>query len=408
MKDLASLLTANFSVDWYEAVAVVREIADRLVNTSNDRAVPELRQIRLSSEGRVEFIGVTPTDEPVRRMGQLLQAVLAHSDAPVQLRLFITQATAPTPAYESIRDYSNALAFFERPDRSTVLQQLAARIEKAALPTDHESSLTLDAIAPLPEHEVASAKESQSKKPEASPAFSWRAAMTVVLIGGIAAGGAWFGWTHGLAPRNRTDVSEIADRASAAVGEAVLSGVSAVSDTLGLGRIVPAKDATAPLASQVPPAPPPRTPAPRQVEEPAFSKPLLPLLAFDLDPVPGPAQASSALPPEGRPNDLTIAEPPPDDRTIYSLDSPGIRPPVAPRPQIARELPASVSRDQLGRVEIVISKDGSVESAKLLTAPRNVSDGLFLSVAKAWRFEPALKNDVPVRFRKTIWIASPP
>jgi hypothetical protein len=31
---------------------------------------------------------------------------------------------------------------------------------------------------------------------------------------------------------------------------------------------------------------------------------------------------------------------------------------------------------------------------------------MFLSVAKAWQFQPALKDGVPVRYRKTIWIAS--
>ena len=65
-------------------------------------------------------LALRPTDEPVRRMGQLLQALLAHAEAPVQLRLVITQATAPNPQYRSIRDYSDALGFFERPERSTV------------------------------------------------------------------------------------------------------------------------------------------------------------------------------------------------------------------------------------------------------------------------------------------------
>ena len=58
-------------------------------------------------------------------------------------------------------------------------------------------------------------------------------------------------------------------------------------------------------------------------------------------------------------------------------------------------------------VMVSIGSDGTVESAKLLGPPRTVNDGLFLSVAKAWLFQPALKDGVPVRYRKTIWVASP-
>src|SRR5262245_49070269 len=110
---LATILGSQVSIQWFEAVAVVREIADRLLEVASDRAIPELQQIRLSPEGYLDIVGVIPTDEPVRRMGQLLQALVAHADAPVQLRLVITQATAPTPAYTSIREYSEALGFFE-------------------------------------------------------------------------------------------------------------------------------------------------------------------------------------------------------------------------------------------------------------------------------------------------------
>src|SRR5262245_24735186 len=96
---LAGILGTQFSIQWYEGVALVREVADRLLNASSDHAVPELHQIHLSSGGHVEILGVISTDEPVRRMGQLLQAMLANVEAPVQLRLITTQATAPVPLY---------------------------------------------------------------------------------------------------------------------------------------------------------------------------------------------------------------------------------------------------------------------------------------------------------------------
>src|SRR5262245_45616161 len=163
---LSSILGTQASIQWYEAVALVREVADRLLSASSDRAVPELQQIRLSPEGHVDVVGVISTDEPVRRMGQLLQALLAHAETPVQLRLVITQATAPTPMYQSVREYSDALGFFERPERSTVLQGLAMRVSTAApsLPTDR--TLTLDSVAPLPGTEL---EEKPKKKSFGQP-----------------------------------------------------------------------------------------------------------------------------------------------------------------------------------------------------------------------------------------------
>src|SRR5262245_22771458 len=141
---LASILASQTSIQWFEAVAVVREVADRLIGIASDRAIPELQQISLSPEGYLDIAGVVHTDEPVRRMGQLLQAMVAHTDAPVQLRLVITQATAPAPVYGSVREYSEALAFFERPERSTVLNQLAARVTSAGAAASPSRALTLD------------------------------------------------------------------------------------------------------------------------------------------------------------------------------------------------------------------------------------------------------------------------
>ena len=108
-----------------------------------------------------------------------------------------------------------------------------------------------------------------------------------------------------------------------------------------------------------------------------------------------------------QPRDLSIPDPRPEDRTIYSVGSPGVTPPQGLRPQLARELPEDFDRNRLGRIELIIAADGSVEVARLMTPPRTVHDGLFLSVAKNWNFLPALKDGFPVRYRKTIWVASP-
>ena len=406
---LSSVVGSQVSIQWYEAVALVREVADRLVSGSNDRAVPELQQVRLSPQGHVEVLGVMPTDEPVRRMGQLLQAMLAHTEAPVQLRLLITQATSPAPPYPSIREYSDALGFFERPERSTVLQSLASRVAAAGAVAG-ERGITLDSVAPLP----TSSKDKEEKRhqPTArkSRSRAWAFALVALVILAVSGAGFWYARKRGIGPQNREQATALADKASNAVGSAIMSGASMVTETLGLGRIVPAKDATDPAPTPLvdpPSAAVAKTSQPRQREAAATPDPMPAIVAFDLEPSPPAAPASALQPAPVATTDSAAAEPTRHDETIYSVNTPAVVPPVGIRPKLARQLPPDFDPSRLGRVELIIGADGSVQSAKLLGPPRTVNDGLFLSVAKAWTFQPALRAGVPVRYRKTIWVASP-
>lgn len=407
---LSNILGSQVSIQWYEAVALVREIADRLISASSDRGIPELQQVRLSPEGYVDIVAITATNEPVRRMGQLLQAMLAHTDAPVQLRLIITQATSPSPPYHSIREYSDALGFFERPERSTVLQSLASRVTAAAATVQAAGPITLDSIAPLPPTTQDDDGRSVANGAKKQRSRIWAFALVAVIILAAGAAGVWYARMHGIGPQNREQANAIADKASDAVGSAILTGASAVTETLGLGRIVPAKEATSPAPSAPPPTPAAvlKASQPRLREAPITPEELPAVVAFDLDPVPVPAVDSSISPvPTGTTNTVAEVSAPRDDETIYSVGAASVRPPVGIRPKLARQLPPDFDPARLGRIELIIGADGSVESAKLLGPPRNVNDGLFLSVAKAWTFQPALKSGVPVRYRKTIWVASP-
>jgi TonB family protein len=94
------------------------------------------------------------------------------------------------------------------------------------------------------------------------------------------------------------------------------------------------------------------------------------------------------------------------DASIYSANSDGVEPPIGVRPLLARQLPQAIQPEDLTRVEVVVSIDGSVESVRLIDPPRSVIDSMILSAAKAWQFEPAVKDGKPVRYRKTIWIRS--
>ena len=72
--------------------------------------------------------------------------------------------------------------------------------------------------------------------------------------------------------------------------------------------------------------------------------------------------------------------------------------------QLPGELPASIDKTKLVRIELVVLPDGTVQSVKLLNNPYNIHESMFLSAAKAWKFKPAIKNGRPVAYRKIITI----
>ena len=105
------------------------------------------------------------------------------------------------------------------------------------------------------------------------------------------------------------------------------------------------------------------------------------------------------------PEDVEPAGAADEELLIYSAESEAVSPPVGVRPQLPSELPSNVSVEQLSRIDLIVSPAGTVESVKLVGTPHSVHDSMLLSAAKTWQFQPALKDGVPVRYRKTVWIA---
>jgi hypothetical protein len=216
----------------------------------------------------------------------------------------------------------------------------------------------------------------------------------------ILSGGYVYARRHGLRGPSRANVDQMTDKASTTLGSAVVASVSAVTEHLGLGRIVTADTPPSP-----PPAPPPAPRAPKPARPPSALKAVearpMPGIAFDLA---GTTSVSGLVTYDAIVTDGETDAPGIVD--TYGPTSEGVVAPEAVEPRLPHELPPDIKSDQLGRIELVVAVDGSVESVKLLGPPRNVKDALFLSVAKAWQFRPALKDGVPVRYRKIIWIAS--
>ena len=130
---------------------------------------------------------------------------------------------------------------------------------------------------------------------------------------------------------------------------------------------------------------------------------------FDLEPLPivesaGPSATASSPPvSESSSSNGSLASV--DPLAVYTSASNDVMPPISLNLPLTRELPPHLRREDLTRIELLIAMDGTVEWVRLIGQPQTVHDTMWLSAVKAWLFQPALRNGIPVRYRKTIWIA---
>jgi hypothetical protein len=399
---LSDLLTRRLCLPWYEGIAIARDVAARLLEHQSS-AIPELHQIELIADGAVTLAGGVAVNEPVRRLGQLVQVLLTDADVPVQLRLIVSRATAPTPSYSSLAEFDQALAYFERPDRTGLLKSLFVRAEAAGPMTGADVPQTLDCLAPLDEARPDSQLAYKRRKKVRRVIGTAAALAAVVVLSGAVA---LYGPRSGPSVKGRAVSRAVA--AADAVGATLLAGVSAVSDRVGLGRIVAANAAGAPPGS---PAPLPSADRPQSHAAPSIAA-HVDLVKDGIEGVPPRAVIAYEVPEAGITEALDQSEdaPPgldeaPIDSVVYATGADGVSPPVDIRPHLPRQLPPTVDPGNLSRIELTISPDGSVESVRLLGNRRDLQGGMFLSATKAWRFRPATKDGMAVRYRMTILVS---
>jgi hypothetical protein len=117
---LSALIEHGVRLEWHEAVAVVRDICQLLRGADPLEPVPDLRHIWICANGRMAVApgtagGRTSSEQPVTTLGRLLLSLVEEAQMPVQLRVVALSAAASTPAYATVEEFSNALAYFERP-----------------------------------------------------------------------------------------------------------------------------------------------------------------------------------------------------------------------------------------------------------------------------------------------------
>jgi outer membrane biosynthesis protein TonB len=146
-------------------------------------------------------------------------------------------------------------------------------------------------------------------------------------------------------------------------------------------RRTPRRNRAAVVAPAPVPEPPDATPSPAEVTTEAAVEPIVEPIAVELPPAVAPS-------------------------IVYTQTDQNVEPPRLLSRPLPRRIPSG--GPDVATVEVVISPDGGVERVRLTSEPRRLVDVMELSAAKAWQFDPALKDGTPVRYRLELTTSAPP
>lgn len=368
--DLARFLARSVPIAWFEAVAVVQELCAEVEarGPEHDLRVPELPEIAITPAGSVELLGRGPAaPSPVAPAARVLLTLLGEAKTlPVQLRLLALEDVSPTPRHGSLQEFSTALEFFERPGRRAIVRELYDRFRQSPA---HEAEVTAEPPRPL----------------TPAPSLAWWERRSVQAAVGIAAlavlvGSLMWLWSGSEGQRpaeSRGPVERAVSTSVEKVAQVAEASVNAVAQWLGLR-------------------------APDRPAASAPAEPTLPAVSVGGARAGGtrPGTTRPAVQPgPGAPAEASGAEPVNADPTIYSRVDRAVVPPVLDRSRLPKNPRPDVSQEQLAQVEVVISATGEVESVRLVTEPVRVQALMMLSAVKNWRFQPATRDGLPVRYR---------
>lgn len=394
---LDDLLVRDVSVRWFEGVALVQSVCRQIRDgAASDQDFPPSSHVRIGQDGSV---AITPMSRGAGVPGAAhMLAQMLSDDVPVRLRLVVTEAMGAGSSYSTLDDFSEALAYFERPDGPQILRQLYARAMTAAAREDMPTPVV---PAPTVAH--------RSVAP-AEPATRSRGSQRLVVATTFAVIVSAVVWQVGFGSGNAriaaalgTLTERFDPRADNAPPQPLVNDTAGTATVPSRARRGPNAPASQTHDSRRP------TQAERalptsgidiQSSSTTFAAVSMPELSFLTRATPHPTDAIFPVvvgPSRGR--DAHGNEP---NGRLYSNEDSRVTPPRSVYPKLPLDSPDKVRSSARTILELIIGTDGEVERVRLRTPPRDVHEFMLLSAAKAWRFEPATVDGRPVRFRQRI------
>lgn len=420
---LAAIVESEVQLEWHDAVALVLQLTDECLESGARGSLPAtLREIWLESTGRLRVkFDAAGTESIVRGLGHVLTQLLSGRPVPAGLRLIGSQAVAEVPSIESVEDLRERLIQFERPNRSRKLVDLynrafpsAAKIDKVPAPVP---------VAPPPpkppQPEVVAKPPTLLERIVSVPALKQlltdrrtllavlalaAGAVPVIVIAMLTGGPAGPASSQPLsAPSSVAAPAEAQPDVPSANAAAAPAGESAQSQRAGVLPL-PRANATA-RTDTAPPSETART-GPVGADGKAPSVPQTSGRAPARTSVSNSPRASA--PSVSTDRAVVRTEPPPVDDRVYSSADTDVVEPILTRPFLPQPTPAELATRPHGVLDLVIDKDGFVEFVRLKSPVNLYRERWWVSVAKSWRFRPAMKDGLPVRYRKEIVITDFP
>lgn len=386
---LDDLLARDVGVQWFEGVALVQAVCRQLsVMSASQTQFPGASQLALGADGTVMIAGAAAT-KSVPAAGHLLARLLSE-DAPVRLRLLITQATAEDAGAGSLHEFSESLAYFERPDPEGILRGLYERAMVAAPAARPQLADDVFRVEESPTTSVAEPAVKKRRGRRTALAAGVLVALTAGLLIRAGARSGHFavaaaGLANAVAPSPEAPVEE----PGASGGNSQDSGNKAAPESR--------RRTTSPRAGIVTP----NKAAGHEVFPTIITAPFADTLNVD--------RVAPEIPAEARRYDAAyelVAHAAGSLEQVYSRNDRGVTPPRQVYPALpAKPSPGSRAED-LTVLDLVVSAEGLVEHVRMRTPPRDVHEFMLVSAAKAWRFEPATLDGQPVRFRHSVAITT--
>ena len=424
---LADVLALRVPVHWTEAVAVIEELSLVLLTDGEPPAIPEAESILITAQGAVLIRLGAVGAQGVDAIGRMLNALLDPVTTPIPLRLFVAHSIG-SDKYRSLQAFAEALAYYGRPDRQELVQELYRRClsSTTTLPADAPEPPFAQAAPPVPPAEKTGIKVAPKRRmPRWLPAAA--ALLLVVLIPLMLMRGS--GKTDVLSPVRGLGAAAAAAATNVVLGVKQLVTPATPSDGKVEAEPVEPGEVAAPRGTRPRSTPRPRATAEGNAQPSAlaggFTEPgvssAAPELFLPSEPVVLlPVQAGTvaegalALPPPLTPVAAAAAPIVPvvvrfPDPVVYSSSSLDVQPPVIYSPKLPPLPPADPFWQGTNTMELLIDESGEVRQARLTSRPVRLSDMMLLSPAKTWKFHPALRNGLPVKYRLTMsWVVAPP
>ncbi len=378
-----------------EGVALIQAACEAVLAVEPVAGVPELDGLFLTAIGDVVPHGPPTGEPPAKELARLLHQLVAPKLMPPAGRLFVGRWINNDAG--GLTEFASELAYFARPNCRELLVAQHARcigelVRRPAQPRVRKKR----------ERTPEQPAQTESPRDRSSSLLLWArnhkpevTAAVVILAAAVATGLVTWIWQSSAlaASKPRPPVSSVAEERTPTSVEAVQVPPKA---PLGVASSNGNTTNTRP--------PVPTLPSNRTRSDPPISRRGPSASQSNLASIQS-QDAAGGVPPVVPPPVLAAATLP--DLRIYSASDDGVEPPRLRSAELL-ELLITGFEKRTNEVVLIISERGDVQQARMIGPPQRMPDIMLLSRAKELRFDPAVRNGVPVRYSlKISWNVTP-